>query len=267
MRIKRIKRFNLLVFIMLLIIPSIIFAQAQQAQQTQQQEKKTETVTKSHPRDAFEPAVRPEENYLARFKAIEVSERLIKENLENIYMLKVIVSNFKEQGWDKDYQAIYDSYKKGVSLYYRRHVVYSRVELEKNKKTISDLFKKIVDLYNKQTDDMLTQCADKILNFSLDEKSKIDPNRNKVLFQNMMRLWIAYGQVDDASRSVIDGINKNAVYHLRIAKSYAIKILEELDPVGSKGKYNLHKADNLNRIQSPETATKPSSQKQQSTPQ
>ena len=37
--------------------------------------------------------------------------------------------------------------------------------------------------------------------------------------------------------------------HLRIAKSYAISILEELDPQGSAGdKFKVHKADNLNRI-------------------
>jgi hypothetical protein len=110
-----------------------------------------------------------------------------------------------------------------------------------------DLYKKISELYKKQSDEMLLKCADKILDFSLDEKNQFDPNRSKVLFNNMMRLWIAYGQIDDAEKARIDGIYKTSVFHLRVTKSYAITILEDLDPE-SRGKYDVHKADNFNRL-------------------
>lgn len=204
------------------------------------------------PRDAYTEAERPEENYLARFDAIKVSERLIKENLENIYMLKVIVSNYKDQGWEKDYDKIYQDYKKAVSFFYRRIVIYSRVELEKNRKDIQDLCKKMVVFYRVETQKMLKECADKILDFSLDERNRFDPNRTKVLNQNMMRLWIAYGQTDDAERSFVDKIYKSSIFHYRIAKSYAITILEELDPEKSKGRFDVQKADNRNRVLSPD---------------
>jgi len=247
-----------LCFIASLIIPSIVFSQAQTGQQVKEQPKaaaQSSTAKRVHPREEYPPDQRPEEDYLARFKGIEVSERLMQENLENIYVLKVIVDNFKEQGWKKEYDDVYDEYKKAVAKFYKRQVIYSRLELEKNKKHINDLFKKIVVVYQDQANTMLEECADKILNFSLDERNKYDPNRSRVLFQNMMRLWIAYGQTDDADYSVIENTYKSAIYHLRIAKSYAIQILEDLSPEGAnKEQYRVHKADSMNRVLNPETA-------------
>ncbi len=268
MKFKRMSLLFTVCFAMSFIIPAMVYAQQKEEKPAQVKEQpKTEAGKRKHPRDEYPPDQQPEENYLARFKAIEVSEDLQKENLENIYILKVIVSNFKDQGWEKEYNDIYDGYKKALAKYYRRQVIYSRVELEKNKKQINDLFKKIVEVYKVQTEDMLDKCADKILNFELDERNKFDPNRNRTLFHNMMRLWIAYGQIDDADSSALDNVHKSAIYHLRIAKGYAINILEDLTPEKEREKekmdqYKIHKADNLNRILNPETAksTSPSPQ-------
>jgi hypothetical protein len=213
------------------------------------QEAKTgETKKDTDPRKEYSEAERPEENYLARFKAIEVSERLIRENLEDIYMLKIVSSNFKDQGWEGDYKQIYEQYKKGVGYFYKRDVIYARVELERNKKAIYDLYKKIAEYYKTQTTDMLNKCADAILDLSLDDKMSYDVNRNKTVFRNMSRLRIAYGQTDDAQNNYDDGLYPNAIYHYRVAKAYGIQILEQLDPQNSKGKYDVHKADNMNRV-------------------
>ncbi|MBN2039048.1 MAG: hypothetical protein JW864_03340 [Spirochaetes bacterium] len=249
MKLKKTRMVILACFLLSFLVTSVAFSQEKPASDTS----KTETKRK-HPREDYAPDQRPEENYLARFKAIEVSEDLMQRNLENIYILNVIVSNFKENGWQGEYDKIYAEYKKAVSKYYRRQVIYSRLELERNKKNISELFKKIVVVYQDQAQSMLEKCADKILDFSLDEKNKYDPNRSKVLFQNMMRLWIAYGQIDDADRAYIDNVYKTSVYHLRIAKSYAISILEQLDPENKADEYKVHKADNLNRILTSTTA-------------
>lgn len=253
MRIKKWE--NLLVIMLAIIFTAQLQINAQQTQQpaqpkqqVQKSEPATDSSKKPHPRDEYSPANRPEENYLARFDAIKVSEKLTKQNLENIYTLKVIITNFPEQGWKGEYDQIYEQYKKGVSMFYRRQVIYSRVELEKNRQAIKDLFQKIAQVYRSQADDMLEKCADQILDYSLDEKNQFDPNRNKILFDNMMRLWIAYGQIDDAERAIRDKQFKSAVYHLRTTKAYAIKILETLDPENSKDKYEVHKADNLHRV-------------------
>lgn len=207
----------------------------------------------------------PEDSYLARFHAIDIAEKLVKKNLEQIYLLNVIVQNFdKDNGkkWKTEYDEVYAGYKKAMEYYYKRNIIYARVEFENNRKKIKTLMKKISDQYKADTQGMLNKCADRILLLHLDAKTKSDPNKNRELFQNQLRLRISYGQFDDANSSYVDNNFESSIYHLRVAKSYAIKILEALVPVDLKDtpesienkmaeiskEYRFHKADNLNRI-------------------
>jgi hypothetical protein len=76
-----------------------------------------------------------------------------------------------------------------------------------------------------------------------------------------MRLKIGYGQLDDGLQAFEDHNYETAIYHYRVSKTYAIRILENIDVVQSmdaktvaekqketKEKYKVQKADNLNRI-------------------
>lgn len=247
--IKRSEAMKLHYFARLLVVSLAVCVVAGMGSYAQEAKKSADA--SKDPRKEYSEADRPEENYLARFQAIDVSQRLMRENLEQIYVLKVTAANFKDQGWEKDHEQIYAQYKRGVGNFYKRDVIYARVELEKNKKTISELFKKISEFYRGQTEEMLNNCADVILNLSLDEKSQADPNKNKTVFRNMARLRIGYGQLDDAQSFYDDGLYQHSIYHYRIAKTYCIRILEELDPANSKGKFEVHKADNLNRVYAP----------------
>ena len=176
----------------------------------------------------------------------------MKKNLEQIYLLKVIVTNFSDKGWKEEYDKVYSGYKRGMELYYKRNIIYSRVEFETNKKDIGDLMKKIISEYAKQTQSMLNECADKILMLHLDARTHSDPNKHEELFKNQLRLQIAYGQFDDALSSEIEHYYEGSIYHFRIAKTYAIKILEDLakpeEQESVANQYKVHKADNLNRI-------------------
>jgi len=200
----------------------------------------------------YNEAERPEDSYLAKFHARDVVEKLMKTNLEQIYLLKVIVSNFKDQNWKADYDKVYAGYKKATELFYKRNLIYSRVEYENNRKAISDLMKKMTTAYEKDTQTMLNICATQILQLHLNASVRSDPNKNTDLFNNQMRLRIAYGQFDDAIAAMVDKKYETALYHFRVSKSYAIKILEDIAPTdkkqGIKDKYKFHKADNLNRI-------------------
>jgi hypothetical protein len=239
----------------------------QQAQQPAQQQSQSQTQTQPkdkskepNPSELYSEADRPEDNYLERFHALEICEKLIAENLERIYTLNVITTNFKSQNseWESDYKSVYAGYKEAVDLYYRRNIIYSRVRLEENKAAINKFYKKISEVYQKDCNDLLSRCADVILELTLggDSKSsagdtavrRSSPETNKLLFTNKMRIRIAYGQMDDAKRAIDDGVPTSAIFHYRIAKGYAIHILEELAPNDNKGKYDVHKADNLNRI-------------------
>ena len=70
-----------------------------------------------------------------------------------------------------------------------------------------------------------------------------------------MRLRVAYGQFDDAERQRVDGMYPISIYHYRVAKTYAIRILEEINPKQYRGKFDVEKADNRNRIWDPNKKT------------
>ncbi len=248
----------------LLLIAAFSISVTVSAQQAQPAQEKQEEVTKnpdgSYSSTKYDEASRPEDSYLAKFHAHDVVEKLMKKNLEQIYLLKVIVSNFKDKGWEGDYQKCYAGYKKAMELFYKRNIIYARVEFETNKKDISDLMKKISDDYTKATNDLLSDCATRVMLLHLDEKTRSDPNKNRELHHNQMRLRIAYGQLDDAMEAAVNKEYETSIYHTRVAKTYGIKIVEGLskpDEVKAvEDKYKVHKADNLNRILNPDTAVK-----------
>ncbi|HQO39097.1 MAG TPA: DUF2680 domain-containing protein, partial [Spirochaetota bacterium] len=93
----------------------------------------------------FNQAEKPDDSYLAKFHAQVVVDKLIKRNLEQIYMLNVIVTNYSKHNWKGDYDNIYAEYKRAIELYYKRDMIFSRVWLERNQKSISDLMKKMAE--------------------------------------------------------------------------------------------------------------------------
>jgi hypothetical protein len=204
---------------------------------------------------------RPGDNYLDKFYAQDIVEKLIKRNLEQIYLLNVINTNFKDKGWDGKYKEAYDGYKVALEFYYKRRLIDSRVKLEENRKVISDLMRLIAEDYKKATEVMLDECATKILVLHLDATTRSNIDKNKELINNQMRLKIGYGQLDDGLQAFEDHNYETAIYHYRVSKTYAIRILENIDVVQSmdaktvaekqketKEKYKVQKADNLNRI-------------------
>ncbi len=200
----------------------------------------------------YTEANRPEDSYLAKFHAIDVVNKLMKDNLEKIYLLNVMTQNFGEGNVRDVYKKCYQGYKKAMQYYYRRNVIYSRVEFEKNRKALQDLLRKLANTYKKKTDQMLDICATKIMLQHLDATTRSNPDKHRSLQLNQMRLRIAYGQFDDADGRMKDHLYDISIYHYRVAKSYAIKILAELSKPDERKKlleqYKVDRADNLNRI-------------------
>lgn len=248
------------------MVSTTVFAQNQPAATAQPQQQTTKATSDNakapNPAELYSEADRPEDNYLERFHALDVCEKLTAENLDRIYTLNVITTNFKSQhsDWDTDYQNVYKGYKEAVDLFYRRNIIYSRVRLEENKAAINKFYVKIAKVYKDDTLGMLSKCADTILELSLgtgDTKANANPSDStvkrsspeitKALFINKMRIRIAYGEMDNAEVAERTGVPHVSIFHYRVAKGYAIRILEELD-ANNKGKFDLHKADDLNRI-------------------
>ncbi|MCL1865234.1 MAG: hypothetical protein FWF73_05425 [Spirochaetes bacterium] len=213
------------------------------------------------PNENFDQADKPDDSYLAKFHAQDISDKLLKKNLDLIYLLNVIISNFDQGGWKSDYDKIYEEYKKGVEFYYKRDVIMSRFWFEKNKQSISDLMKKMAEQYNKDTITILDECHKQIVAIHMDPKTRSDQNRSKELIDNQAKLRISYGQLGDAENEYNEKNYEKSIYHYRVAKAYAIRILEAvaysdesegknngLKVKDIKEKYKKDKADNKNRI-------------------
>ncbi|HPL15130.1 MAG TPA: hypothetical protein PL180_00430 [Spirochaetota bacterium] len=241
--------------VMSLIIVSVFAFSLAFAQQTA--EKKDDGIKKmpdgSYRSKDYDESTRPEDDYLAKFHANEVVEKLMKRNLEDIYLLNVLVKNNSGKGWDSKYQEIYNQYKDGLEQYYKRNMIYSRDKLEKNLNTIRELYKTIIEDYKKQDEELLNECAGKVLLLHLDVSSRIDPDKADQLANNHLRLKVAYGQLDDAQAAAQDKYYSGAIYHLRVSRAYGISILEALakdenERKSIHDKYKVAKADNMNRL-------------------
>ena len=241
--------------VMSLIIVSVFAFSLAFAQQTA--EKKDDGIQKmpdgSYRSRDFDESTRPEDDYLAKFHANEIVEKLMKRNLDDIYLLNVLVKNNSGKGWDSKYQEIYNQYKDGLEQYYKRNMIYSRDKLEKNLNTIRELYKIIIEDYKKQDEDLLNECAGKVLLLHLDVSSRIDPDKAEQLANNHLKLRVAYGQLDDSQAAAQDKYFSGAIYHLRVSRAYGISILEALakdenERKSIHDKYKVAKADNMNRI-------------------
>lgn len=211
-------------------------------------------------------AERPEDSYLARFHARSVVDTLMKQNLEKIYLINVIQSNFPDKGWGDDYDTVYNGYKEGMEFFYKRQIIDARVRLEENRKAISDLLRVIAEDYREETEQMLGGGAEKVLALHLDATTRTNPDKSNELHLNQARLRIGYGQLDDGVNAFVRHNYEAAIYHFRVAKSYAIRIHEHIPSTDQivlpsddaetiaekqrevKEQYQVHKADNLNRI-------------------
>ena len=209
----------------------------------------------------FDQAERPDDSYQAKFHAIDISDKLLKKNLEQLHLVNVVIANFDQGGWKSEYDTIYEEYKKGVEHYYKRDAIMARFWFEKNKQSIADLLKKMADQYNKDAQVILDECHKQVIAIHMDPRTRSDQNRYRELINNQERLRIAYGQMDDANNEYIDKNYEKSIYHFRVAKAYAIRILESVaasdESEGRSGglklkdvkeKYKKDKADNRNRI-------------------
>ena len=206
----------------------------------------------SYSSSKYNEAERPDDSYLAKFEAQEVVDRLMKKNLENIHLLKVISANFSDKGWNGDYEKCLESYKKAITYYYQRNMVYARKELEANTQDIRNALKKIAEEYEKDSKTILDECTGQIVALHFNEKVKADPIKNKELINNQIRLRVGFGQLDDGVFASMTMNYETAIYHFRLAKAYGIRILEETakpeERAGIKTKYQVQIADNMNRV-------------------
>ena len=206
----------------------------------------------SYSTSRFNEAERPDDSYLAKFNAQDVVARLMKKNLDQLHLIKVVSANFGDKGWGGEYDACYEGYKKAVQYTYQRNMVYARHEFEINRKAINDVLKKIAAEYEKDSKALLDETIQQILTLHFNEKIQADPSKSKQLMENQVRLRIGYVQYDDGCFYSLLENYEAAIYYFRQSKAYSITVLEDLakpeELASLKQKYQVHKADYMNRI-------------------
>ncbi len=225
---------NIVGFIVFMFLAGILVSYPVYSQQAQTTTEQPKAAAQQPGKEGYDPAKDPDsrmlrtDNYLQRFKAVESIDGLMKDNLERIYLLKVITSNFDVADWKQGYQNVYKQYRDGLQNFYQRRVITANSILEENRKSISDLLKKVSEQYKKDTEEMLDVCAKAVLIVSLNKLTRYDPDKNQQLYDNMSRLRVAYGEVDGAYEASVDHKYMYSIYHYRVAKSYAIQIMNDL---------------------------------------
>jgi hypothetical protein len=224
------------------------------------QEKKTggDGITKkadgSYRSDAYDQSNRPEDDYLARFRAQDVVDDLITRNMDELYLIQVIVmNNSGKADWNTKFKEQETQYKKALEQYYKRNIVYASDFMKKNQEGIREILGLVIKDYTSQCDTLLNEAAAKVLELHMNPATRVNPDRQEQLESNHIRLRVAYGQIDDAAKAEREKYLPGAVYHLRVARAYAIAILEDLskdkaEKDGISKKYQVEKADNLNRV-------------------
>ena len=220
------------------------------------QERKEEDTVKnrdgSYSTTRYDEAERPDDSYLAKDHAFDIVPYLQKRNLEYLYRLKIITTNFKQDGWEDEYKKCYDGYRKAMQYFYKKNYIYAKLDFDLNYKDLKELMRKAVEFYRSQLVDMLDECVDLTLEAYMDETRRADPEKNAALLKQQNRLRIAYNLLDEADFMSLDKYYHPALIQLRMAKGYCVKMLEDFakpdDLDGVKEKYKIMKADNLNRI-------------------
>jgi len=201
----------------------------------------------------YDESSRPEDDYLAKFHAVEIVEDLMKRNMDELLLIQVVVSNAGKAEWSTKFQDLNKGYQDAIEQYYKRNMIYACDKLEKNQSAIRDLFKLIIADYTKQCDDLLNEAAGKVLQLHMDPATRVNPDKQDQLANNHIRLRVAYGQLDDSQKASNEKYLPGAVYHLRVSRAYGIAILEDLakdenERKSVQDKYKVVKADNLNRV-------------------
>lgn len=214
-----------------------------------------------------------ERNYLKLFDAKANIERLVKSNLEEINTASVAIQNFgkdasfsnvevpdkidpnKKEKVDvqKEFEEVKKDYKNAMLMYYKRHYVRSNNDLLEVQKRIHKLYRGMFIGYLNKTNEILDKCANKLMEMDTDPKTHRNDKSKEKLQINQTRLRLAYNNLADAEAADYSDYYVGALFYLRVAKSYGIAILDDLDPEASKpkdpnGPYAVDREDNKGRV-------------------
>jgi len=157
----------------------------------------------------------------------QINQKLLKK-------LKIAVGNFGTDAENSNFKKLSDDYKDGIKDIYKREFLVADQKLTKNRKDIENLYNSMIDQYTQKAGDLLSQCADALvegeLSINADGTSTPESvgDALSLMQKNKFRLAIAYDQYNMGVQAQRDENIYVALAHLRYAKLQAIAILEDM---------------------------------------
>ncbi|MEQ9365177.1 MAG: hypothetical protein RIF32_13095, partial [Leptospirales bacterium] len=178
-------------------------------------------------------------NYLERHHAIKRVNQIKDRTLADIKRLKVLVANFGSdvEAARGDFDKIREMYHSAEKERYRRRFVESARLHETTRKMILDLYKKFTEKFQNQTADLLAECAQNMVDaeFAVSGEPGQSPRSTTArIFHSSQKLYIAYQQTAMAEDMIRTDRFDQAITHYRLAKSFAINVLQNLEDSAQK---------------------------------
>ena len=179
-------------------------------------------------------------SYLERHHAIRRVNEIKDRTLNDIKRLKVLVANFGGQieGSDADFKKIRETYHAAEKERYRRRYTESAKLHEETRELILQLYKKFTTRFQDQTAELLSQCAQNMVDAEFAVSGEPGQNSSSGstarIFNSSQKLYIAYQQTAMAEDMIRTDRFDEAITHYRLAKSFAINVLQTLEDSSQK---------------------------------
>jgi hypothetical protein len=171
--------------------------------------------------------------YLERHHAARAIMVYKDRTLNDIKRLKVLVANFGSNvdGASTEFQRIRDLYQQAEKERYRRRFVESEKLHREARKLVLELYKKFTARFQDQVADLLAQCAQNMVDaeFAVSGEPGQTGGTTSKIFLSSQKLYIAYQQTAMAENMMRSDRFDEAITHYRLAKSFAINVLTNLE--------------------------------------
>ncbi len=185
-------------------------------------------------------------NYLDKFHAHSVVQKLTKKNISEIEFIEVIAKNF---GYVDNY-SLRKEYWRANLLITSGDIINARKGLEENQTEIQKSLKKIASLYRRDTLKIVNECASRLSIMKLELNN--DRDHKEKLTKNQFRLKIAFEELNNADKAFMKKQYRNSINLLRTSKRQAIKTLKNISSVKEReqllNKYKIHIVDNRQEV-------------------
>lgn len=179
-------------------------------------------------------ALRPEVGSILDRQIAQQEVEVLKErNLRDIRRLAILVNNYADvEGAKADFEKLKEAYRKSMESYYLRRYISAQQGHREAAALADALYKKFTERFQRQLSEILTQCSRQIVDVQMAQS--IEPGQQPAREErrrvegSALKIELSYRQSAIANDLIQDDRFDAAIEHLRIARSYAIGALADM---------------------------------------